>query len=86
MDAYKCVSCTTHKSTETRLKSENGYTGASEWIAALDSSTAQSYIDHAQKYEGVFRQADAFAGEIEDDDKIELSEDDEIELSENEVA
>lgn len=64
---------------------------ASEWMAALDSTTAQSYIEHAQKYELVFRQADAFAEELEEqikdeDDDIDLSEDGELELSEDEVA
>ncbi|CAF2104471.1 unnamed protein product [Rotaria magnacalcarata] len=64
---------------------------ASEWMTALDSSTAQSYIEHAQKYELVFRQADAFAEELEEqikdeNDEIDLSEDGEIELSEDAVA
>jgi hypothetical protein len=44
---------------------------AAEWIAATDASTAQSYIAHAYQHELVFKQADAFAEEVE----IQLIED-----------
>ncbi|CAF0826258.1 unnamed protein product [Didymodactylos carnosus] len=39
---------------------------ASEWIAAVDEATAQSYIAHAHQHELVFKQTDAFAEEVED--------------------
>ncbi len=48
---------------------------ASEWIAAIDSSTAQGYFTHAYQHELIFKQADAFAEEVEnqlvDDDDEE---------------
>jgi hypothetical protein len=46
---------------------------ASEWIGALDSVTATSYIAHAQQHEFVFKQGDAYTEQIEE----ELASDDE---------
>ena len=40
---------------------------ASEWIAAVDPDTAQSYFSHAQEHELVYRKADAYAELIEED-------------------
>ena len=53
---------------------------ASEWIAALDPATAQSYFSHAEQHELIFRKADAYAEQIEedltdDDDENELTAD-----------
>ena len=54
---------------------------ASEWIAALDPATAQSYFSHAEQHELIFRKADAYVEQIEesltdnDDDENELTED-----------
>ncbi len=55
---------------------------ASEWIAALDSPTAQSYFSHAQQQEVVFRKADAYAEELEND---LTEEDDEAQLTADET-
>ena len=51
---------------------------ASEWMAALGSSTTQSYFSHAQQHEEIFKQADAYAEEVEeqlldDDEEASLS-------------
>jgi hypothetical protein len=54
---------------------------ASEWIAALDPATAQSYFSHAQEHELVFRKADAVAEELEND---LTDEDDESQLTADE--
>ena len=60
---------------------------ASEWMAALGSSTAQSYFSHVQQHEEIFKQADAYAEEVgeqlfdDDDEEASLSDgdtDDEI--------
>jgi len=55
---------------------------ASEWIAALDRATAQSYFSHAQEHELVFRKADAVAEELEND---LTDEDDESQLTVDET-
>ena len=39
---------------------------ASEWTAAVDPDTAQSYFSHAQEHKLVYRKADAYAELIED--------------------
>ncbi len=56
---------------------------ASEWIADLDASTAESYFSNAQQHELVFRQADAYAEELEeqliDNDNEDIFSDDETE-------
>ncbi len=56
---------------------------ASEWMAALDPFTAQSYFAHAQQHELVFKRADAFAEELEhnliDDDNEACFSDDNTE-------
>ena len=48
---------------------------SSEWIAALDTATAQSFFAHAYQHEMVFKHGDAFAEEVEsqliDDDDNE---------------
>ena len=54
---------------------------ASEWIAALDAATAQSYFSHAQEHEFVFRKADGVAEELEND---LTDEDDESQLTADE--
>ena len=46
---------------------------AMQWMAALDSSTSASYLQHARRNEDVFKQADHFVEEeiepqIDDDD------------------
>jgi hypothetical protein len=51
---------------------------ASEWMAALDPATAQSYFSHAEQHELVFRKADAYAEELEND---LTDEDDEAQLT-----
>ena len=60
---------------------------ALEWMAALDSSTAQSYLTHVQQHEEILKQADAYAEDVkeqlldDDDDEASLSDgdiDDEI--------
>ena len=54
---------------------------AFEWIAALDPATAQSYFFHAEQHELIFRKANAYAEQIEenltddDDDENELAAD-----------
>jgi hypothetical protein len=53
---------------------------AAEWIAVLDSSTAQSYFAHVHQHKLVFKQADAFAEEVEnqlidDDDEAQITSD-----------
>ena len=51
-------------------------------MAALDSSTAQSYFSHVQQHEEIFKQADAYAKEVEeqllddDDEEVSLSDGD----------
>ncbi len=55
---------------------------ASEWIAALDQSTATSYFSHAKQHELVFKQADAYAEELEED---LIDEDDEANFSGDET-
>ena len=52
---------------------------ASEWIAALDPATAQSYFSHAEQHELIFRKADAYAEQIEED--LTDDDDDENELT-----
>ena len=54
---------------------------ASEWMATLDSSTAQNDSSHAQQHE-IFKQTGAYAEEVEeqllddDDEEASLSDDD----------
>ena len=57
---------------------------ASEWIAALDPATAQSYFSHAEQHELIFSKADAYAEQIKED-LTDDDDDDENELTADET-
>ena len=49
-----------------------------QWMAALDSSTSTSYLQHARQNEDVFKQADNF---VEEEIEPQLDEDDDASVS-----